>query len=156
MKNIYYNLVKKRNKQISFVILIYFIASFVIIRSLVYAWTYNLIPELSLNVRGTEIHHFNFGFLILVCVGYFLLVNHNYDNRLKLAKIYGIGLALAFDEFGMWLHLQDNYWVRQSYDGIIIITVVLLNAVYLNSVWQRIFEKNLNWFKAIRQKLLNH
>jgi hypothetical protein len=38
-------------------------------------------------------------------------------------------LGLTFDEFGMWVRLQDDYWVRQSYDAVIIVTLLLLNIV---------------------------
>jgi hypothetical protein len=54
------------------------------------------------------------------------------------ATLYGVGLALAFDEFGMWLHLEDDYWIRHSYDAVIIITAVLFNIVYLSIFWKKI------------------
>ncbi|MBI5221852.1 MAG: hypothetical protein HY979_03535, partial [Candidatus Magasanikbacteria bacterium] len=48
--------------------------------------------------------------------------------------VYGIGLGLTFDEFGMWVRLADTYWVRQSYDAIIVIFLVLLNIAYYRQV----------------------
>ncbi len=138
----------QHNQKMPFLILAYFFTTFIIIRALVYSWENGLIPELSLYIREIEIHHFNFGIFILVIVGYLLLINKNEENRFKLAKLYGIGLALAFDEFGMWLHLENNYW-RQSYDGIIIITVILLNIIYLNHIWQKIINQNIIWTKRI-------
>ena len=152
MGKIYHRLVKKHNKKIPFVILVYFLATFIIIRALVYAWTYGLIPEFSLVIRGIEVHHFNFGIFLLAFVGYFLLVDQKNNSRLKMAKIYGIGLALAFDEFGMWLHLKNNYWLRQSYDGVIIIAIILLNAIYLSDVWKDIIEDNIRLARKIWEK----
>lgn len=151
MGKIYHNLIKKHNQKIPFVILVYFFATFVAIRALVYAWAYNIVPEFSLVIKGIQIHHLNFGIFILAFVGYWLLVRKS--NRFKMAKIYGIGLALAFDEFGMWLHLQNDYWIRHSYDAIIIITVTLLNIVYLGHIWQKIIKKNIIWGRKIWEKL---
>jgi hypothetical protein len=149
MNKIYYILFGKHNGKIPFTILVYFLATFAIIRALVYAWTYGYIPELSLVIKGVEIHHFNFGIFILAIVGYLLLITEKEKSRLKLAKIYGIGLALAFDEFGMWLHLADNYWLRQSYDAIIIISVIFLNIVYLNNIWRKIIQQHILLAKKI-------
>ncbi|MCK4454293.1 hypothetical protein KAU51_03020 [Candidatus Parcubacteria bacterium] len=143
MNKLYYNLFGKHNRKIPFVILVYFFATFVIIRVLVYAWTYGYIPEISLMIKGIEIHHFNFGIFILAIVGFLLLTYKNQENHLRIAKIYGIGLALAFDEFGMWLHLDNNYLLRQSYDAIIIIAVLFLNMVYLNHIWKKIIEQHI-------------
>ncbi len=132
-------------------VLIYFFATFIIVRACVYAWTYDIIPEITITIKGIEIHHLNYGIFILAIVGYWALVNNKEKSRIKIAKFYGIGLALAFDEFGMWLHLENNYWLRQSYDAIIIITVALLNIVYLNRIWKKIIEKHI----CLGKKILN-
>ena len=149
MKKIYYNLFGKHNQKVSFIVLVYFLAAFVVVRSLVYLWTYGVIPEISLVIKGVEIHHFNFGIFILVIVGYLLLTGPSLKNRLRIARLYGIGLALAFDEFGMWLHLENNYWLRQSYDAVIIIAVLLLNIVYLSEIWKKIIEKHIFYAKKV-------
>lgn len=60
--------------------------------------------------------------------------------RKKIIVLYGIGLGLTFDEFGMWLHLEDQYWMRTSYDAIVIISLVLLNAIFFGERWMRIFK----------------
>ena len=36
-----------------------------------------------------------------------------------------IGLALTFDEFGMWLHLGGSYWQRASFDAVVVIAASL-------------------------------
>lgn len=36
-----------------------------------------------------------------------------------------MGLALTFDEFGMWLHLGGPYWQRASFDAIIVLAAML-------------------------------
>ncbi len=152
MNNFYNNLIKKHNKKIPFIILVYFSATFILVRTAVYAWIYNIIPEINIFIKGIEIHHLNFGIFILAITGFLSLISKKDVNRVKIAKIYGIGLALAFDEFGMWLHLENNYWLRPSYDGIIIITVALLNIIYLNDMWKKIIEQHINLVKKILNK----
>ena len=96
-------------------------------------------PGLFINLRGTHIHHLTYGIFILAIAGF---LSQNLENpkwKTKVAILYGIGLALSFDEFGMWLRLQDNYWVRQSYDAILIILSLLINLVYFSNFWLRIF-----------------
>jgi hypothetical protein len=39
--------------------------------------------------------------------------------------LYGIGLALTFDEFGMWVHLGGSYWQRASFDAVVVIAAFL-------------------------------
>ena len=41
------------------------------------------------------------------------------------ALVYGVALALTFDEFGMWLHLGGSYWQRASIDGIVVVAALL-------------------------------
>jgi len=36
-----------------------------------------------------------------------------------------VGLALTFDEFGMWLHLNTDYWQRASFDAVVAIGSLL-------------------------------
>ena len=149
MNKLFYNLFTKHNQKVSFIVLVYFLTTFIIVRTLVYAWTYGFIPEISLVIRGIEVHHFNIGIFILAVAGYLLLVSKKETNGMKLAKLYGIGLALAFDEFGMWLHLEDNYWVGHSLDAVVIISVLLFNAIYLHRIWRKIIEKHISLAKKI-------
>ena len=46
------------------------------------------------------------------------------------AVLYGLGLALTFDEFGMWLHLGGLYWQRASFDAVIVIAAALALLAY--------------------------
>lgn len=93
--------------------------------------------KLFLTVRGVHIHHFTYGVFILAIVGLYLILRRPdvRTRRFEIATmIYGVGLALTFDEFGMWIRLQDNYWVRQSYDAVIVIVFLFLNLAYLRSL----------------------
>ncbi len=41
------------------------------------------------------------------------------------ALLYGVGLALVCDEFGMWVRLRAQYWERLSYDAVAVVTGIL-------------------------------
>lgn len=118
----------------------------------------HLLPNFFLTIRGVHIHHFTYGVFILAGVGLFALLRRpDVTTRTyrTMTMIYGIGLGLTFDEFGMWIRLEDDYWVRQSYDAVIIVTLVLLNLAYYRFVlsWARelaLFFRNL--FGGRRQK----
>lgn len=143
---------KSRNAKIAFNILVCFLFTFAIIRIFIYSMVYGPLPEIYLYIKGTHIHHLNFGIFILAIVGYLALVGQKENFRSKIAKLYGIGLALTFDEFGIWLFLDDNYWMRQSYDAIIIIAVIFLNIIYFGNIWRKIFDKNLVFWRKILKK----
>lgn len=53
-----------------------------------------------------------------------LFVNGSWGLRWA-AILYGIGLALTFDEFGLWLHLGGSYWQRASFDAVVVIAGLL-------------------------------
>ena len=116
------------------VIVFFFLITFVIARLFVYMVLGHWLPNFFLTVRGVHVHHFTYGVLILAVVGLYMILRRP-DVRTRMfevsAMLYGIGLALTFDEFGMWIRLQDNYWVRQSYDAVIVILFVFLNIAYL-------------------------
>jgi hypothetical protein len=57
--------------------------------------------------------------------GYLLFGGSSVHRGAVVAVCYGVGLALTFDEFGMWLHLNDEYWQRASFDAVVVITAVL-------------------------------
>jgi ABC-type branched-subunit amino acid transport system permease subunit len=75
---------------------------------------------------GTHVHHLNYGIVLLAGVGAYLLFAHTSERGTTLATLgYGVGLALTFDEFGMWLHLGGSYWQRASFDAIIVLAALL-------------------------------
>lgn len=154
MGKIFYHLVKKHNGRVSFNVLVYFLFTFILVRLFVYAWTYEIIPEIRVIIKEVHIHHLNYGIFLLAITGYWALVNRKEINRLRIAKLYGIGLALTFDEFGMWLHLQDDYWMRHSYDIVIVTLAVFLNIVYFSQLWQKVINKNVIFWKKFCKELL--
>lgn len=133
IKKAYKDLVINGKQHVSFWILLTFLPTFIFARLLVY---FN--PALFINIRGTHVHHLTYGIFILAISGYLALIAPSVHFRPPIAALFGVGLALSFDEFGMWLHLKDNYWMRQSYDAMLIITAVLINIVYFHRAWVRI------------------
>lgn len=123
----------KHGQKISFLILMSFLFAFMVAR------VYALIAAPILNIKGTHIHHLNFGISLLAISGLLGFYFSDSKWRKKIIVLYGIGLGLTFDEFGMWLHLEDQYWMRASYDAIIIILLILLNAIFFGERWIRIF-----------------
>ena len=123
----------KDGKEIPFLILISFLATFAVSRLIV-----NFFPDIFLKIRGTHVHHFAYGILLLAVIGYFLLTQpRSPKTRLKLSVAYGVALGLAFDEFAMWIQLEDVYYNRTTYDAIVIISALLLNIVYFEDFWKK-------------------
>ncbi len=107
-------------------LLVAFLLTFIAARLVVYLIMTRRVPDLYLHLGGTHVHPLNYGIFLLVFVGAWLLLAPPPDDRLKLpAILYGIGLALTFDEFGMWLHLGGPYWQRASFDAVVVIAGVI-------------------------------
>lgn len=108
------------------VVLSVFLLTFIFTRVLVILIMSRRIPDLYVHAGGTHVHHLNFGILLLSGIGAYLLFIRPGGRPLTLAAaVYAVGLALTFDEFGMWLHLGGSYWQRASFDAIIIIAALL-------------------------------
>ncbi len=121
-----------------------FIITFILARVLVILIMSRRMPDLFLHVGGTHVHHLNYGIFLLSGVGAFLLFRRPVNRWLDFAAVvYAIGLALTFDEFGMWVHLGGGYWQRASYDAVITICAVLGLIVYAPT-WKR-----FNWIHRI-------
>ena len=120
------------SKRLRRIVLSSFLLTFVCVRILVLLIMSRDIPDLYLHLGGTHVHHLNFGIFLLAVVGAaFLFAPTPSGKWLHLvAVLYGIGLALTFDEFGMWLHLGGSYWQRGSFDAITVIGGALALAAY--------------------------
>ena len=103
-----------------------FLLTFITARILTFLIMTRRVPDLYLHLGGTHVHHLNYGIFLLGGVGAYLLFAPLAQRVPPAAAItYGIGLALTFDEFGMWLHLGGGYWQRASLDAIIVLAAVL-------------------------------
>jgi hypothetical protein len=107
-------------------ILLAFLFTFITARTAVFLVMSRTIPDLYVHLWGTHVHHLNFGIVLLALVGAWLLLRQPTGRGLRRSAIvYGIGLALTFDEFGLWLHLGGSYWQRASFDAVVVIAAVL-------------------------------
>lgn len=79
-------------------------------------------------VPGMHVHHYVYGIFILVIAGYLALILRNEGARPWIALLYGLGVGLTFDEFGMWLNPPFVRGVRWNTNGITIVIVGLLVA----------------------------
>jgi hypothetical protein len=141
----YEKFIKKQKEGTSFIIFFFFLLTFVSSRLWVYLAIKGIVPEsFSSNVRGVHIHHFAYGIAVTTIICYLVLTlpaKYLAKWKLRLAGFFGIGMGWTFDEFAMWLKLEDEYWVRQSYDAIIILSLVFINIIYLNNFWLKLFSK---------------
>src|SRR5256885_16926663 len=115
-----------------------FLLTFVASRTLVILIMARRMPDLFLHLGGTHVHHLNYGiFLLSAVAGVLLFARLNDKQRSVCALAYGVGMALTFDEFGMWLHLGGSYWQRASFDAVIVLLSVFGILAFLPR-WQRI------------------
>ncbi len=126
----YRELFFNRRKQIPFWVLVGFLPTYLLARIIVETH-----PTLFLHVGGTHVHHFTYGFFVLSIIG-FIAITTDRGRRLQ-AFIYGVGLALAFDEFGMWVRLTDQYNIESSEDAVAIIYGLLVFLVYGVAILRR-------------------
>jgi hypothetical protein len=115
-----------------------FLFTFIASRTLVILIMARRMPDLFLHLGGTHVHHLNYGiFLLSAVAGVLLFARLNDKQRSVCALAYGIGMALTFDEFGMWLHLGGSYWQRASFDAVIVLLSVFGVLAFLPR-WQRV------------------
>ena len=138
---VYDKLIERHKRRVSFVVLVSFLLTFIFVRFYVISAGLGIIDDPYVYIRGYHIHHLNYGICIMAIAGFWALVFQNEKDRLKIGVLYGIGLGLTFDEFGMWLRLNDDYWTRASYDAIIIITLLFISFVYFAAAWNRIIRR---------------
>lgn len=104
-------------------ILITFLLTFMLARMIVFLIMSHRMPDLYLHIKGLHVHHLNYGIFLLSGVGAYLIFARPVDRRLKIvAGIYGVAMALTFDEFGMWIRLGGSYWQRASWDAVVVLS----------------------------------
>jgi len=134
--------------------LLAFVVTFVLARTLVFLIMAQRIPNLYLFMRGTHVHHLNYGIFLLAAVGGYLLFGEPTGNAARRAAFgYGIAMGLTFDEFGMWLHLGGSYWQRASVDATVVVAAVLALIAYARSI-RRFEARHLRAFMVLGLALL--
>ena len=138
-KKLYFDIIISHHRAKSFIILVSFLITFVISRAVVWLIDAKMFPDLYVYIGETHVHHLNLGIFLLSISGYLsIALKHvKYPNLLAIA--FGIGLGLTFDEFALWLFLENDYYARISYEAIITLSLILINIVYFSDLWKRIF-----------------
>jgi hypothetical protein len=112
-----------------------FILTFVVARAFVFLIMAHQLPNFYFFLRGTHVHHLNYGIFLLAAVGGYSVFRRPVGRAAETtALLYGVAMALTFDEFGMWLHLGGSYWQRASVDAVIIVAAVLALCAYARSI----------------------
>jgi hypothetical protein len=118
-----------------------FFITFLGVRLLVASITHHIGPFGYVQLGGHHIHHLVWGIFLLLFTGYGDLTEVGIgDSSLsilmsRLLSIgYGIGAALALDEFALWLNLDAMaYWSRQGRESID--AIVLFGALLAMGTW---------------------
>ncbi len=112
-----------------------FLLTFVASRVVVLLIMSGRVPNLYFFLRGTHVHHLNYGIFLLAGVGAYLLLRRPSGRAARGAALaYGVALGLTIDEVGMWLHLGGSYWQRASVDAILVVAALLGLVAYAPAV----------------------
>lgn len=127
---------ERPDEDINMRVLTAFVATFSTVRIITHGIRHHWLPLGNIVLGGgtktdgqpLHIHHMVWGILGLTGCGYAALLQTDLRWRRRLAPVYGAGVALTFDEFALWLHLEDDYWTKQGRDSVD--AVVLLSALF--------------------------
>ncbi|MHB8612596.1 MAG: hypothetical protein ACYDAL_09230 [Candidatus Dormibacteraceae bacterium] len=113
-----------------------FLLTFAVVRGITHLIRAGIGPFHNVSSGGLHIHHLVWGILLLLVVGYIWLIEEGTGSNLlsSLTAVgYGVGAALALDEFALWLNLQDVYWTgpgRESIDAVVIFAAGLSVGIW--------------------------
>ena len=112
-----------------------FIVTFVLARIFVFLIMAGEMPNLYFFVRGTHVHHLNYGIFLMSLVGGYSVFRRPVGRTAEVtALLYGVAMGLTFDEFGMWLHLGGSYWQRASVDAVIVVAAIFGLVAFARSI----------------------
>ncbi len=138
------------DEEINLRVLTSFVATFTGVRIITHGIRGNWLPLKNIQLGGSKgshplhIHHLVWGILILTGCGYGTLLRAEPKWRRRLSPLYGAGVALTFDEFALWLRLEDDYWSadgRASVDAVVLLSSLFALAVASPLFWQRALDE---------------
>jgi hypothetical protein len=97
-------------------------------------------------VAGLHIHHYVYGIFLLTIAGYLALIFKGPRSTRWIALLYGLGVGLTFDEFGMWFNPPFVRGVRWNTNGIVYVVIPLAIA----SLVPILLSTRLQIFKHLR------
>jgi hypothetical protein len=125
-----------------------FILTFVLSRVFVFLIMSKQIPNFYFFLRGTHVHHLNYGIFLMSAVCGYSVFRRPAGRAAEItALLYGVAMGLTFDEFGMWLHLGGSYWQRASVDAVIVVVALFALISFARSLKR--FESRHFWASAI-------
>lgn len=138
--------IRGTGREARFLVALAFLITFGIVRFITYAIRYHWLPFLHDNVTksGLHIHHFVYGIIILLVVGYLALAFPEQQGKrlIVFSLLYGVAAALILDEFAIWLNLEDVYWAKQgreSLDAAAIVATLFLIAATGAPFWSALW-----------------
>ncbi len=120
-----------RGQRAGFVLLGFFLASFLFIRTsarLIRNPKITWWPGSVTTKGGLHLHHLVWGIVLILVSGFlnFVLAPASPWEEI-LAAGFGIGAGLTLDEFALWIHLEDVYWStegRTSIDAVVVASLL--------------------------------
>jgi hypothetical protein len=113
-------------------------------------------PIKDIHIGGVHVHHQVWGILLVLVTG---LLEFRFQPASPwveiLATLFGVGAALALDEFALWLHLEDVYWSdegRKSIDAVmvaVVLGIALLIGASPAGVTAGSPEERAGWFTVL-------
>ena len=121
-----------------------FLLTFMLSRVCVFLIMCQAMPNLYFFLRGTHVHHLNYGIFLLASVCGYSVFRRPVGRKAEItALLYGVAMGLTFDEFGMWLHLGGSYWQRASVDAVIVVAALMALIAFASSL--RRYERKHFW-----------
>jgi len=100
---------------------------------------------------GLHIHHMVFGIVLMLIGGTLGFALTKQDPWIEISAVaFGIGAGLTFDEFALWVHLDDVYWSeegRQSVDAAIV-AIAFVGLVLTGAVSANLDDSSSGWLIA--------
>lgn len=140
---------ERPDEEINFRIFASFLGTFTLVRVITHGIRGDWLPLHNIQLggggkQGLHIHHLVWGILALTGCGYGALLRSDVSWRRRVAPVYGAGVALTFDEFALWLHLEDDYWSKEgrtSVDAVVALAAVFGLAVASPLFWQQAIQE---------------
>jgi hypothetical protein len=91
----------------------------------------------------THLHHFNYGFAILILAGLTALFPKSRKFLRALSFVFGVGVGLVFDEFALIWNLNPDYYHALNYQAQAVLGALLVQIVYFRKFYASIIDRAL-------------